>query len=527
MTTILHGLPAPRAAGWRWAIVFAALAVLPAVGCRREHRPAPPDEHIDLADRDAPADSLSPLSSEELNVVADQIREVRRSRRPATGPDRKYTILAMSGGGAYGAYTAGVVCGWTETGTRPRFDVITGISTGSLVAALAFIGPTADDEIRRFYTQTTTEEVYEIRKPIRSLFSAYLADNTPLAEQIARTITPDYLRAVAAEHAAGRRLYVGSTNLNTRRLVVWDMGAIAARGTPEARDLYIDVLLASTAIPGFFPPVTFQTNVDGHPHEEVHVDGGVSRALFFRAPHVPPADRAAFGPASLHDSDLYLIVAGKLYPDPAPVQLKALSVAGSSISSLLYSSARAEVYRLFTYSILTGMNYYLAAVPADFDVGGSSVKFDPVEMTRLFEEGRREILTGTAWRRHPQSLDKSEDIRVRTGLNLTVPADESAGPKPYRAPIIPLTVPQRMPAVGPRGSRGIIPSAAALSRLVPGFSMSGQLPPIGPRQSPPVVPAGGFPWLGSTFSGWPGPFSLPSLADFPDLTVPAFEPIAK
>ncbi|MCZ2344508.1 MAG: patatin-like phospholipase family protein [Bacteroidales bacterium] len=424
------------------ARILFPLAFLPLIlaGCRFYNHSQAPIPPTDLASVDSPCDSLSPLTADELNLVADQIRE---SRRPPATPARKYNILALSGGGAYGAYTAGVLCGWTETGTRPEFDVITGISTGSLIACLAFLGPCTDEEIHRFYTQTKSRDLYRIHKPIRSLFSAYLADNTPLADRISATITPQFLAAVAGEHAKGRRLYVGTTNLNTRRLVVWDMGAIAARGTPESRELFINVLLASTAIPGFFPPVRFSVDVDGKPCEEIHVDGGVSRAVFFRAPFAPPESRAAFGATSLHDSNLYLIVAGKLYPDPAPVRMKALNIAGNSISSLIHSSARAEVYRLFTYSILTGMNYHLAAVPQEFATITSSVKFDPIEMTKLFEEGRRQIHNGTAWRKHPQGLEKSEDIRARTGLHLTVPPPD--GCKPGTVPVVPLEMPREMP----------------------------------------------------------------------------------
>lgn len=447
-----------------WTLGFMLLYM---AGCRFRDQNPPPIPPVDLASVDSPCDSLSPLTPDELNLVADQIRQ---SRRPPTPPTRKYNILALSGGGAYGAYTAGVVCGWTETGTRPEFDVITGISTGSLIACLAFLGPSTDAEIQRFYTQTSTRDLYRIHKPIRSLFSAYIADNTPLAERLSATVTPQFLAAVAQEHLKGRRLYVGTTNLNTRRLVVWDMGAIATRGTPASRELFINVLLASTAIPGFFPPVRFSVDVDGKPCEEIHVDGGVSRAVFFRAPYVSPETRAAFGATSLHDSNLYLIIAGKLYPDPAPVRMRALNIAGNSISSLLHSSARAEVYRLFTYSILTGMNYNLAAVSKDFPTLSTSVKFDPVEMSKLFEEGRRQILSGSAWQKHPQGMEKSEDIRARTGLQLTVPPPE--GCPPGTAPVLPLDMPREMPRELP----AIEPSFPELPLMRPLFPSLWYLP---------------------------------------------------
>lgn len=468
------------------------LCILP--GCLPRASSRPELAPVDLADRDSPCDSLSVLTPEELNLVADQIR---LSRRPAVLPRRKYQILALSGGGAYGAYSAGILYGWTETGTRPDFDVITGISTGALIAALAFLGPSRDEELRHFYTTVTTKDIYRIHKPIRSLFSAYIADNQPLADRIREQVTPEYLHAVASEHARGRRLYVGTTNLNTRRLVVWDMGAIASRGTPEARELYVNVLLASTAIPGFFPPVRFPVNVDGKLCEEIHVDGGVSRPIFFRPPYVPPSERAAFGPSSLYDSNLYLVIAGKLYPDPQPVRLRALSIASSSISSLLYASGRAEAYRLFTLSVFTGMNYYQTTVPPDFPVLSSSVKFDPDVMTRLFELGRERMRNGDVWRRHPPGLQKAEDVRARTGLNLTIPGPDGCGLAP--APVVPLD----MPGPAPEGAPSVLPAVEG---------MEWPFPPV------PILPN----WL-----GWPGLPLPPLIPTSPQGIPPTRKPIAK
>ena len=466
---------------WRVRLLFLLLIFL--TGCLQRSSSKPDLAPIDLVDRDAPCDSLCLLTPEELNLVGDQIR---LSRRPPIFPTRKYNILALSGGGAYGAYSAGILYGWTESGTRPDFDVITGISTGALIAALAFLGPQKDQELRHFYTTIKNKDIYRIHKPIRSLFSAYIADNAPLAERIRQTVTPEYLHAVASEHARGRRLYVGTTNLNTRRLVVWDMGAIASRGTPEARELFINVLLASTAIPGFFPPVRFPVNVDGKSCEEVHVDGGVSRPIFFRPPYVPPSERAAFGPASLYDSNLYLVIAGKLYPDPQPVRLRALSIASTSISSLLYASGRAEAYRLFTLSVFTGMNYYQTTVPPDFPALSSSVKFDPKVMTRLFEIGRERMRAGDVWRRHPPGLEKAEDVRARMGLNLTIPGPDGCGLLP--APVVPLEMPRQLPPSLPavEGMEWPFPAVPIIPNILglPGLP----LPPLFPPWTPGIPP---------------------------------------
>src|SRR5262249_33546846 len=151
-----------------------------------------------------------------------------------------------------------------------------------------------------------------------------------------KTITPEMMAAIAEEHRRGRRLYVGTTDLEGRRPVYWDVGAMACRGTPADRKLAIDVILASTSIPGFFPPVPITVTADGRSTTELHVDGGVSASLFFAPPHVSPEQRAALPRNWLYGSDLYMIVAGKLYADPEPVPRQSLQVAGSAIGTVLY-----------------------------------------------------------------------------------------------------------------------------------------------------------------------------------------------
>src|SRR5262249_10189312 len=156
----------------------------------------------------------------------------------------------------------------------PAFDVVTGVSTGALTAPYAFLGPKYDGELKRFYTTLETRDVYTLR-PVRGLVTESLADNAPLAEQIDMVLTPEIIAEVAEEHRRGRRLYVGTTELESRRFVVWDLGAIACRGTPRDRELIKSILLGSCAIPGFFPPSKIGVTVNGRPYTEQHVDGGV------------------------------------------------------------------------------------------------------------------------------------------------------------------------------------------------------------------------------------------------------------
>lgn len=393
---------------------FLILAVLIAPGCRSPRAAAPSPAAVGLT----PTDTIDPTIPEPTALLrtadlANAGRLVNQQRGNVPQPRR--TVLALSGGGMYGAYTAGVLCGWSEAGCRPRFDVVTGISTGALAGSLAFAGPEYDGQLRWFGTQLSADRVYRKKRVIGGLLSDSLADNTPLAEQIERVVTPEYLCRAGREHLAGRRFYVGTTDLETGRGVVWDMGAIAARGTPEDLVLYRKVLLASAAIPGFFPPVRIPVQVNGQCFEEAHVDGGVTASLFARPPFLPELGRNADPAAGeLNGSDLYVVIAGKLHPEPRPVPRRAVKIAGASVSLLTYSQARDELVRLYAGAALAGMNFRLAALPDQFPVGAESTSFDLDEMRRMFEEGRRQILTGTAWRPAPPD----EPAATRSGTRL-------------------------------------------------------------------------------------------------------------
>ena len=367
----------------------------------------------------------------DLYLLAEQIK---KARKPPVLPPKK-TILAISGGGMYGAFSAGVLCGWTEAGDRPNFDVVTGISTGALVAAYTFGGPRFDPEMKRAYTSVTNANIYERRRILQIVFSDSLADSTPLANLIEQGTRPEYFQAVIAEHAKGRRLYVGTTDIDGKRQVIWDMGAIATRNTPESVALFRQVLLASAAIPGFFPPVRIPVEVQGVKYEEQHVDGAITSAMFARLPWQPADRRDDLPGTAFYGSDMYVIVSGKLYSDAAPVGPRAFSVAGASVSSLIYTQTRGALFQLYASTILTGMNFRCAALRGDCEVTGASTEFDPVQMTRLFNEGRRQILGGTAWRETPPGAERGESPGVRSGGPLVVSPDLEPLPSPV--PVVP------------------------------------------------------------------------------------------
>ena len=186
------------------------------------------------------------------------------------------TYLALSGGGADGAYGVGVLNGWTAAGTRPAFSVVSGVSTGGLIAPFAFLGSQYDDTLREVYTSGIASSLLDDPSIIRVLFGSGLFGNKRLRELVARYVGPEILAAVARENAKGRKLLVVTTDLDTQRTVVWDMGKIAAVGSPEALRLFRDVMAASASIPLVFPPILIEAEGQGRRFEEMHVDGGVT-----------------------------------------------------------------------------------------------------------------------------------------------------------------------------------------------------------------------------------------------------------
>jgi hypothetical protein len=323
--------------------------------------------------------------------------------------------------------------GWTGSGARPEFDVVTGISTGSLIAPFAFLGPEYDGRLGRLYTQVQADQIFRIRAWVSIPFKDSVASAAPLKALLESQITPDLMDRIAAEHRKGRRLYVGTTNLDTCRLVVWDLGAIACRPCPEGCRLFRDVLLASCAVPGMFSPVRFDLEVDGAKATELHADGGISAQLFvpshvFAAAARYAAEEAARGalPAAGGEpmppaGNLYAVVAGKLYPDAGPVRPHVLPVLGATTRTLLYAYCRADLANLYGLARASGLRYHLTALRPGFRTVETSVDFNQEEMAKLFREGVGQGNAGPAWLDGPPTLSPGDGDYIRTGLRLRTP----------------------------------------------------------------------------------------------------------
>ncbi|MEM9063393.1 MAG: patatin-like phospholipase family protein [Pseudomonadota bacterium] len=306
-------------------------------------------------------------------------------------------VLTLSGGGSDGAYGAGLLNGWTRRGGRPEFALVTGISTGALIAPLAFIGSSQDCKLESLYTNLSTDDLV-----ITQLFKALTGDalglsgSGALAQRIEDVLDPGTLDRIAAEHARSRRLWVGTTNLDAQRPVVWDIGAIASSGHPNRQALIRDVLLASASIPGVFPPVEIEVEVDGQRYAEMHMDGGVTRQIFFLPVRIDLKDRIVSGPDRLQPGTIYALRNTKLDPDYEAVEPSLVGIAGRSVSTLIKSAGVSDILVIEGQARENDFGLDVTSVPGDFDVAESEF-FDPVYMRALFDVGFQSALQGSAW----------------------------------------------------------------------------------------------------------------------------------
>ncbi len=317
-------------------------------------------------------------------------------------------VLALSSGGLNGAYTSGFLAGWTRSGTRPEFDCVTGVSVGSLIAPYAFLGPDYDGLVAGLANEVRAKDLFRIQVWATIPFRDSIVSPSPLRKLITSQINPDIFARIAAEHAKGRRLYVASTNLETRRLVVWDLGAVAGLPYPQAAELTREILVASCSVPGMLPPVRFAVRgPDGQTRTELHVDGGVASQIFIPPLVFRAAEASAAGSPLVPGSNgnVYTIVAGKLYPEAVRVRRRILPILSAATESLIYAHCRAELGSIYGRAAKAGMRFHLAALPQDLPVDADSAfSLAPEEMARLFREGVQQGSEGPRWDYEPPEL---------------------------------------------------------------------------------------------------------------------------
>ncbi len=319
----------------------------------------------------------------------------------SAGDDGVINILALSGGGAYGSYGVGILNGWSERGTRPEFDIVTGVSTGALMSVFAFLGPHYDARLRDFYTNTKKEDIFTSRG-IRGLFGDSLYDNAPLKKQIEKYVTKELLQQIAVEHARGRRLYIATTNLDAGALVIWDMGKIASGGRTNPIQHFQKILRASAAVPGFFPPVYIKPQ-RGVQLRQAHVDGGVKSPLLV-------SDFLFNGKAK--ERNLYVIANDSIAQRDAfkAVDGSLSSIARKTIATLTKELLIQNVYRGYIRAKNSGTRFYLTSVPKSLGLNTQSLNFDPKLLRALYAAGRKQALSASPWRSRPIGVKRNDVV---------------------------------------------------------------------------------------------------------------------
>lgn len=352
-------------------------------------------------------------------LLKDLEASLRIMNRDSPGTPINY--LSISGGGSRGAFGAGLLSGWSRNGTRPEFNMVTGVSTGALMAPFAFLGPEYDATLKQLYTNITADNIYRKRSYATVLFSDGLSDTTPLYNLIAAHITAELLQKIAQEYAVKNRwLLIATTNLDTGQPIIWNMGKIATYGTPESLELFRKVMLASASLPGFFSPVMMDAVYQDKKYQEMHVDGGVSRQVFIY-------------PASLfHETGAYKLLEGRKREaylirndileaeNYQTVERKTLAIANQALTLFAHSHGDGDIFMAYLTARQDGFGFNMAFVTDDFSHQAPASRFDKKYMTSLFNYAETRAEKGYPWSRVPPGLNESLSsslIKYREGLN--------------------------------------------------------------------------------------------------------------
>jgi hypothetical protein len=348
-------------------------------------------------------------------AIQDDVRERTALAKAGktTDPLPPASLLAISGGGDAGAFAAGLLAGWTASGTRPQFRVVTGISAGALIAPFAFLGSRYDDVIRSVFTSVRSGDVFHRRSMLIGLASDGMADSEPLSRLVAEYVTPQILAAVAEEYAKGRALEIGTTDLDAGRPVTWNMGAIAASGAPGALELFRKIMIASTSIPGKVSPAMIDVEVDGKHFQEMHVDGGVITQVFLYPPRILIDWQRITGRPYRRELHAYVIRNGRLEPEWSDTERHTLNIGGRAISALIQTQGISDLHRIYQAAQRDGVDFNLAYIGSDFNYPHHE-EFDPEYMKGLFDYAYRLSAKGYPWHKAPPgetTLDPPRDLR--------------------------------------------------------------------------------------------------------------------
>ena len=382
----------------RALIGLCALAAL-LQACASFDRNAVPEELAQeavLRDFASTSVRLDPNASEESLLARVQATHDALLENGHRGP---IDVLSISGGGENGAFGAGVLVGWTESGRRPQFEAVTGISTGALIAPLAFLGPKYDAALTEVYTNSTKEDIFRLTPVSGLLFGNALAQSTPLFEVISAYASEELIAEIAREHRRGRRLLIGTTNLDSGQPVMWDIGAIANSPSANRVDLIRKILLASASIPVALPPVEIEVEAGGDTYVELHADGGTSTQVFAYPPNIRLSkiarERGLDG-----GYNVYVISNSTLFQRYKEIDNSIIGIAQASISTLIGAQGIGDTYRIYAAAKRDGVRFRHISIPLTFTMTPKE-PFDQEYMRALYQRGREMGRKQTGWENAP------------------------------------------------------------------------------------------------------------------------------
>jgi hypothetical protein len=377
-----------RSRGGAISVAFAVIAVLIAACSDLPRRPAPTYWYSTAVPAGFPDTVRAAENQGTLDVRAPQV--VQRAVAAAHGGP--VNVLALSGGGAGSAFGAGALVGWTRRGTRPEFQIVTGVSAGAMIAPFAFLGQGWDAQLEEAFSGTRTAHLLQRRWAVTWLHSS-LYRGEPLVELVGHYVTDELLAAIAAKAAAGGILLVATTDLDTQRTVIWNLGVVASIGGERGRQLFRDIIVASASIPGVFPPVLIRVEESGEEFDELHVDGGTTAPLFI-APEIVnlQPDRLA----ELRGANIYAIVNGQLGVPAESIGGGTIAVVTRSVSAVLQSSSRLAIEVTSALAQRNGMHLFVTAIPNNFPYHGS-LDTTPANMKALFDFGAACAVNDRLW----------------------------------------------------------------------------------------------------------------------------------
>jgi hypothetical protein len=395
-------------------LLIVALSITACAGpARREH----PLYWYDTAPPAGFPETVRSVTEDRVSFAKGTERFMAEVQRASNGGP--VNVLALSGGGAGAAFGAGALTGLSKVGTRPSFHVVTGVSAGALTAPFAFLGPTWDDELTESFSGERSANLVQF-SATGLLFGSSMFKGRPLADLVNHYATEEMLHAIAAEAAKGRLLLIATTDLDSERTVIWDMGAIAMHGGPEGLELFRQVLIASASIPGLFPPVMIPVETSGTILEEMHVDGSTTASLFI-APEIASVlpDRLA----GLRGANIYVVANGQYGATTITTRVRTMAITKRGIEASLHSSTRGAVLATLALATRNDMNLKVTAIPDDYPYNGL-LDLKPERMHALFNFGAECAMRGELWTTPEGLLQRS--FRA----SLTLPGSTPKCPEP-------------------------------------------------------------------------------------------------